>query len=331
MVVKKKVAVLVLHRETGAPQPQRLAQGRAGDRLPADRQGSHIAGGGQRGHPEPALRCGKVRGEAQPFQQLFGLRGGKLDRVSKMIGLPVGAAVHGDEVGDGAAPDVFAGFRLPVGDGKIAGSGGGVVIVQHLRLHRVHQRRQPGVILFVGCAPVAAQDRVGQVALPPGRVRRQPPGSGVGCVIPAVERVAVGGNGLCLERFVRPRDRHLRRHCPDQILPPRHRRHGSVPQVPDEEALAVLIGGRRGKLPAGQPGRMPPVPGHSPGPPGPPGPARQWPADTRPAAADCPLRAARHRAEKRCVSSQDPSRTGSFVSASVAEPPGEKAQISSSS
>ena len=165
-----------------------------------------------------------------------------------MIGLPVGAAVHGDEVGDGAAPDVFAGFRLPVGDGKIAGPGGGVVIVQHLRLHRVHQRRQPGVILFVGRAPVAAQDCVGQVALPPGRVRRQPPGSGVGCVIPAVERVAVGGNGLCLERFVRPRDRHLRRHCPDQILPPGHRRHGSVAQVPDEKALAVLIGGRRGSF-----------------------------------------------------------------------------------
>ena len=45
--------------------------------------------------------------------------------------------------------------------------------------------------------------------MPPGWVGSEPGAALQGGVVPAVERIAVGGNGLCLERFVRPAHRHL--------------------------------------------------------------------------------------------------------------------------
>ncbi len=48
---EEKAALLILHREAGAPQAQRFAQGRAGDALPTDWQGGYIARRGERGPP----------------------------------------------------------------------------------------------------------------------------------------------------------------------------------------------------------------------------------------------------------------------------------------
>ena len=68
---EEKAALLILHREAGAPQAQRFAQGRTGDALPADRQGGYIARRGKRGLSEPAGRCGRVREQAQPGESLL--------------------------------------------------------------------------------------------------------------------------------------------------------------------------------------------------------------------------------------------------------------------
>lgn len=38
-------------------------------------------------------------------------------------------------------------------------------------------------------------------------------------MVAAVQRVAVGGNGLCLEGFVRPAHRHFGRYRADEIFP----------------------------------------------------------------------------------------------------------------
>lgn len=65
---EEKTALLILHREAGAPQAQRFAQSRAGDALPADGQGGYIARRGERGLSEPAGRCGRVREKPSPVR-----------------------------------------------------------------------------------------------------------------------------------------------------------------------------------------------------------------------------------------------------------------------
>ena len=135
-----KGAILILHRETGAPQTERLPKRRAGEGLAADGQTSNIAGSGQCDIAEPVFGCRKVRCKPQPgCEELLHLRGRKGDDVSIVVGGKVGAAVHRDEIGDCRAPDILAGFGLAVGDGKVAGPGGGVLIIEHLRQDRVHQ------------------------------------------------------------------------------------------------------------------------------------------------------------------------------------------------
>ena len=67
---KTERTAFIPDREAGAAQAQRLPQGRTGDALPADRQGSNITGGGVLRGAEPLLRGGKVSGEAQGSQLL---------------------------------------------------------------------------------------------------------------------------------------------------------------------------------------------------------------------------------------------------------------------
>ena len=155
---EEKAALLILHREAGAPQAQRLAQGRAGDALPTDGQGGYIARRGERGLSEPAGRCGRVREKPQPGESLLHLLGGELDGIKVVVRIEVGGAVHGHKIGKGGAPDVFAGFSHAVGDGKVACPGGGAAIVEHIGQHAVHQRREAGIVLLIGGAPVAAED-----------------------------------------------------------------------------------------------------------------------------------------------------------------------------
>ena len=322
---EEKAAVLILHREAGAPQAQRLPQRRAGHGLAADGQGGHVAGGSEGGLPEPALRCGEVGREAQLGQKLLQLCGRERDGVDVVVGVLVGAAVHRDEIGDGGAPDVLAGFGLPIGDGEIAGPGGGILIVEYLRQDRIHQSREPGVVGLIGRAPIAAENGVGQIALPPGRVGGEPACGGVLCVVPAVEGVAVGRDGLGFQRLVRPGDGHFRRHGPDEVVPAGHRHDRAIALVGNEEGLAVPVGGRqrggigrfrfrgrggRRRCRRPQHGFGQPVSGQ-----------RQQTAQHE-----------QHGTEqKKGTFHSSPSRTGSFVWASVAGTRGEKAQISSSS
>ena len=155
---EEKAALLILHREAGAPQAQRFAQGRAGDVLPTDRQGGYIARRGKRGLSEPVGRCGRVREQAQPGESLLHLFGGELDGIKVVVRIEVGGAVHGHKIGKGGAPDVFAGFSHAVGDGEVACPGGVAAIVEHIGQHTVHQRREAGIVLLISGAPVAAED-----------------------------------------------------------------------------------------------------------------------------------------------------------------------------
>ena len=65
-------------------------------------------------------------------------------------------------------------------------------------------------------------------------------------MVAAVEGIAVGRDGLRLERLVRPADRHFGGNRPDEILPQRQLHHGPGALVGQQKALTVLIGGRHG-------------------------------------------------------------------------------------
>jgi len=56
-------------------------------------------------------------------------------------------------------------------------------------------------------------------ALTPGRINGEPCTALQGSMIPAVERIGVGGNSLCLECFVRPADRHFGGDSPQNVFP----------------------------------------------------------------------------------------------------------------
>ena len=131
----------------------------------------------------------------------------------------VGAAVHRDQIGQGGAPHIFAGLCPAVGNGKVAGAGGGVIVKKKIVQDLVHKGREPGIVLLVGGAPVTAQHRFGQTALTPGRINGEPCTALQGSMIPAVERIGVGGNSLCLECFVRPADRHFGGDSPQNVFP----------------------------------------------------------------------------------------------------------------
>ena len=91
------------------------------------------------------------------------------------------------------------------------------------------------------------EDGVGQIALPPRRVGGEPAAVGRRGVVAAVEGVAVGCNDLGFEGLVRPRERHLSRRCPDEIIPLRHLLHFAGGTVLDEKEVCVaLVGGRSG-------------------------------------------------------------------------------------
>ena len=219
---KGEGAALPDHRKAGAAQPQRLAQGGALHRLPADRQTVHIAGGRERRRAEPLRLLGKVGGNAQPLcQQLLQLDSGKVQGVFVVFCGSVGAAVHRHKIGQGSAPHLLTGFGAAIGHGKVACPGGGITIIQHLRLYRICQRGKPGVVGCVGGAPVAVQHRIGQAALPPGGVCGEPCTVFPGAVVPAVEGIAVRRHCLCLQCFVRPADWHFGGNCPDEVFPQR--------------------------------------------------------------------------------------------------------------
>ena len=228
-----KGAALLPDGKAGAAQPQSRPQGGARHRLAADRQGVDIARRGVTRGPEPGRRVDARGRDAEGVRQRCAdLLGREGDGDLVVLRGEVGAAVHRPQVGQGRAPDIFAGLGLPVGDGKVAGPRRRAVVVQHRPGHLVHQGRKAGIVGLVGGAPVAAQDRVGQAALPPGRVDGQPGGALVRAVVPAVEDVAVAGHRLCLEGLVRPADRHLGRHRADEVVP--HRKGEGL------AALAVL-------------------------------------------------------------------------------------------
>ena len=90
------------------------------------------------------------------------------------------------------------------------------------------------------------EDGVGQIALPPRRVGREPAAVGCGGVVAAVERVAVGRDDLRLEGLVRPCEGHFSRCGPDEIVPLRHLLHLAGAQVFDEKDICVALesGGR---------------------------------------------------------------------------------------
>ena len=156
--------------------------------------------------------------------------GRKVQGVFIVVGGGVGAAVHRYKIGQGSAPDVLAGFGAAIGQGKVACPGGGVPVIQHLRLYRIHQRGKPSVVGRVGGAPVAVQHRIGQAALPPGGVCGEPCAVFLRAVIPAVKGIAVRRHRLCLQCFIRPADRHFSGNRPDEILPQRqlHRLPGAL-------------------------------------------------------------------------------------------------------
>ena len=144
--------------------------------------------------------------------------GRKVQGVFVVVGGGVGAAVHRHQIGQGSAPDVFAGLGAAVGHGKVACSGGGIPIIQHLRLYGIHQRGKPGVVGGVGSTPVAVQHCIGQAALPPGGVCGEPCAIFPGAVVPAVKGVTVRGHCLCFQRLVRPADWHLGGNGSNQVL-----------------------------------------------------------------------------------------------------------------
>ena len=165
-----------------------------------------------------------------------------------MGGAAVGGAVHRDQIGQGRAPDVLAGLGPAVGEGKIARSGGSAVIAEHLVRHLVHKGGKTGGMGLVLGAPVAAQHGVRQVALPPRGVGGEPALGAVRCVVAAVEDIAVGCDGLCLEGFVRPVHGHLRSHGSQQVGPFFHLLHGPGGEILDEEHVRVpRVGGWGGK------------------------------------------------------------------------------------
>ena len=217
---KGECAALADHRKAGTAQPQRLAQGGTLHRLPADRQAVHIAGGSEHRCAEPLRLLGEVSGDAQPLgQQLLQLGGGKVQGVFVVFCGGVSAAVHRYQIGQGGAPDILAGLGAAIGHSKVACSGGGVPVIQHLRLYRIHQRGKPGVVGRVAGAPVTVQHCIGQAALPPGGVCGEPCAVFLGAVIPAVEGIAVRRHCLCLQCFVRPADRHFGGNGSNQVLP----------------------------------------------------------------------------------------------------------------
>ena len=163
-----------------------------------------------------------------------------------MIRLEICAAVHGDQIGEGGTPDILAGLGAAVGDGKVARPSRGTLIAEHLGQDAVHKGGETGVVGIVTGAPVAVEDGVCQVALPPCGVGGEP-GSVGGCgVVAAVENIAVGRNGLRLKGLVRPAERHFRCHRADEIIPPRHLMDLPGALVLDEEDLGVS--GERGGL-----------------------------------------------------------------------------------
>ena len=216
---KAEVSALVLHGKAGAAQTQCLTQGCAGNGLSADGERFCVTGGGLLSRAEPAFRCGEIGCDAKAGKSLLHLRGRKYSSILIIISGKVGAAVHRDQIGQGGAPHIFAGLCPAVGNGKVAGAGGGVIVKKEIVQDLVHKGREPGIVLLVGGAPVTAQHRFGQTALTPGRINGEPCTALQGGMIPAVERVGVGGNSLCLECFVRPADRHFGGDSPQNVFP----------------------------------------------------------------------------------------------------------------
>ena len=238
----------IVHRKIGAAQAQCPPQGCAGEHLPADGLGRDVARGAPGGRAEPTARGGSVRGQPQPGQRCLHLRLREGEGDFVVGGAAVGGAVHRDQIGQGCAPDVFAGLGPAVGEGKIARSGGSAVIAEHLVRNLVHKGRKAGEMGLVLGAPVAAQHGVRQVALPPRGVGGEPALGTVRCVVAAVEDITVGCDGLCLEGFVRPVHGHLRCHGSQQVGPFFHLLHGPSGEILDAKHVRVpRIGGWDGK------------------------------------------------------------------------------------
>ena len=174
--------------------------------------------------------------------------GGKVQGVFVVVGGGVGAAVYRHKIGQSGAPDVFAGLGAAIGHGKVTCSGGGVPVIQHLRLYGIHQRGKPGVVGSVGSTPVAVQHCIGQAALPPGWVCGEPCAVFPGAVVPAVKGVTVRGHCLCFQRLVRPADRHLSGNCPNQVLS--QRQCYRLPGALIHKADSIGCVSRGGSLPA---------------------------------------------------------------------------------
>ena len=92
-----------------------------------------------------------------------------------------------DEIGEGAAPDVLAGLGAAVGEGKIARPCRRAVIAEDIAEDGIHEGGEPGIIGLVVGAPVAMENGVGQIALPPRGVGGEPAAVGRrGVVLPLI-------------------------------------------------------------------------------------------------------------------------------------------------
>ena len=184
-----ELTAFITDGKIGASQAQRSAEECPGPFHTADRQPRDIAGGRAGGGAEPLFRRGRIRGEPLGCQCGLYLRGGEGQGDLIMIRLEICAAVHGDQIGEGGTPDILAGLGAAVGDGKVARPSRGTLIAEHLGQDAVYKGGETDVVGIVTGAPVAVEDGVCQVALPPCGVGGEP-GSVGGCgVVAAVENM----------------------------------------------------------------------------------------------------------------------------------------------
>ena len=239
----------VLDVKAGAAQPQGRAQVGATHEHPRALDLGHIPGCGAAGLAKPALRFALLRlGSRHPQHDgVVHLLGGVGHRLLVALGGQVQGGVHPGQIGQRLVPHVLAGLGLPVADGVVAGGGGRALKGEHLMQDGGKQALQPGPVFLKSLAPVALQHLAGHVALPPGRVGGEPRPLQLvrRGVVPLVESVAVAGDGLGLQRLVRPGDGHLAGRRPDEVFQQRHLQHLLAARVPQADDLAVGGAARR--------------------------------------------------------------------------------------